>query len=81
VKPTNRATKTYGLAFGASVATLVLTYFPFYWVLIKLQTWRLGHPNPFTIGPAMDAVPCSFVAALIAFWLTLREANKRAPDS
>jgi hypothetical protein len=70
----------YGLAFGVSIATLALAYFPFYWILIQLQTLRLGHPNPFTIGPAMDAVPCSLVAALIAFWLTVREAQKRWPQ-
>ena len=70
----------YGLAFAASVAALALAYLPFYWILIQIQTWRLGHPNPFTIGPAMDAVPCSFVAALIAFWLALREAKKRWPQ-
>jgi len=64
VKPT---AITYGLASAASVATLAIAYFPFYWILIQLQTWRLGHPNPFTIGPGMDAVPCSCVAALIAF--------------
>jgi hypothetical protein len=44
----------YGLAFAASVATLPLAYSAFYWILIQIQTWRLGHPNPFTIGPAMD---------------------------
>jgi hypothetical protein len=75
-----RATVIYGLALAASVATLALAYFPFYWILIQIQTWRLGHPNPFTIGPAMDAVPCSFVPALIAFWLTVRDAKKRWPQ-
>jgi hypothetical protein len=62
----------YGLAFAVSVVTLVVAYFPFYWLLVQIQTWRLGHPNPFTIGPAMDAIPCSSVAAVIAFWFTLR---------
>jgi hypothetical protein len=62
----------YVLAFAVSVVTLVVAYFPFYWLLVQIQTWRLGHPNPFTIGPAMDAIPCSFVAAAIAFWFTVR---------
>ena len=75
-----RAAIIYGVAFAASVATLALAYFPIYWILVQIQTFRLGHTNPFTIGPAMDAVPCSLVAALIAFCLTLREAKKRWPE-
>ena len=70
-------TVIYGLALAVSVLTLVVTYFPFYWLLVQFQTWRLGRPNPFTIGPAMDAIPCSFVTALITFWLTVREAKRR----
>ncbi|SRR5882762_5205004 len=70
----------YGLAFAVSVVTLLVAYFPFYWLLVQIQTWRLGHPNPFTIGPAMDAIPCSFVAAVIAFWFTVRGAKKRWPQ-
>jgi len=42
---------------------------PLYWLLIQLQTWRLGHPNPFTFGPAMDAAICSSFAAGVAFGL------------
>src|ERR1700757_357453 len=37
---------------------------------------RLGHPNPFTIGPAMDAIPCSVVAALLAFGLPCAEQRR-----
>jgi hypothetical protein len=66
-----------GLALAVSVLTLVVTYFAFYWLLVQFQTWRLGHPNPFTIGPAMDAIPFSFVTALITLWLTVREAKRR----
>jgi len=76
-----RAAIIYGLASAAFVATLAFAYFPFYWILIQIQTWRLGHPNPFTIGPAMDTVPCSLAAALIAFWLAVREAKKRWPTA
>jgi hypothetical protein len=67
----------YGLALAVSVLTLVVTYFPFYWLLVQLQTWRLGHPNPFTIGPATDAIPCSLVTGSITFWLTVRGAKRR----
>ena len=70
----------YGTAFAVSVLILVVTYFPFYWLLVQLQTWRLGHPNPFTIGPAMDAIPCSVVAALLALWFAVRGAKKRWPQ-
>lgn len=66
----------YGLAFAVSVVTLVVAYFPFYWLLVQIQTWRLGHPNPFTIEPTMDAIPCSFVAAVMVFWFTVRGAKK-----
>jgi hypothetical protein len=70
-------TLIHSLALAVSVLTLVVTYFPFYWLLAQFQTWRLGHPNPFTIGPAMDAIPCSLVTALITFWLTVRRAKRR----
>ena len=70
----------YGLAFAVSLVTLVVSYFSFYWLLIQLQTWRLGHPNPFTIGPDIDAILCSFVASLIAFGFTVRGAKKRWPQ-
>lgn len=75
-----RTAVIYGLAFVASLATITLAYSPFYWVLVQFQTWRLGHPNPFTIGPAMDAMPCSFVAGLVVFWLTVRQAKRRWPQ-
>ena len=72
----------YGTTSAVSVLILVVSYFPFYWLLVQIQTWRLGHPNPFTIGPAVDAIPCAFVAALIAFWFTVRGAKKRwTPES
>jgi hypothetical protein len=76
----NHPALIYGLAFAVFVVTLVVAYFPFYWLLVQIQTWRLGHPNPFTIGPAMDAIPCSFVAAGIVFWFTLRGAKNRWPQ-
>ena len=69
----------YGTASAVSVLILVVSYLPFYWLLVQIQTWRLAHPNPFTIGPAVDAISCSFVAALIAFWFTVRGAKKRWP--
>jgi len=75
-----RSLLIYGTAFAVSVLILVVSYFPFYWLLVQIQTWRLGHPNPFTIGPAVDAILCAFVAALIAFWFTLRGAKKRWPQ-
>jgi hypothetical protein len=70
-------TLIYGIALAVSVLTLVVTYFLFYWLLVQFQTCRLGHPNPFTIGPAMDAIPCSFMTALITFWLAVRRAKTR----
>jgi len=75
-----RPAPTYGLGIAVFLLTLVVTYFPFYWLLVQLQTWRLGHPNPFTIGPSIDAIPCSVVAALVAFWFTVRGAKKRWPQ-
>ena len=74
-----RSLLIYGTALAVSVLILVVSYLPIYWFLVQIQTWRLGHPNPFTIGPAMNAIPCSFVAALIAFWFTVRGAKKRRP--
>jgi hypothetical protein len=70
-------TLVYGIALAVSVLTLVVTYFPYYWLLVQFQTWRLGHPNPFTIGLAMDAIPCSFMTASITFWFTVRRAKTR----
>jgi hypothetical protein len=75
-----RSALIYGSAFAISLATILLSYFPFYWLLVQIQTWRLGHPNPFTIGPAMDAIPCAFLAAVIAFWLAVRTAKRRRPQ-
>ena len=74
-----RSLLIYGTALTASVLILVVSYFPLYWLLVQIQTWRLGHPNPFTIGPAVDAIPCALVVALIAFWFTVRGAKKRWP--
>jgi hypothetical protein len=74
-----RSLLIYGIAFAVSVLMFVASYFPFYWLLVQMQTWRLGHPNPFTIGPAVDAIPCAFVTALIAFWIAVRGAKKRWP--
>ena len=65
----------YGTAFGLSVLTLLVGYFPFVWLLIRYQTWRLGHPNPFVIGPDMDAIWCSFLAVGIVFWLAVKWAK------
>jgi hypothetical protein len=77
-----RSLLIYGTAFAVSVSIPVVSYFPFYWLLVQIQTWRLGHPNPFTIGPAVDAIPCAFLAALIAFWFAVRGAKKRwTPES
>jgi hypothetical protein len=77
-----RSLLIYGTAFAVFVLILVVSYFPFYWLLVQIQTWRLGHPNPFAIGPAVDAIPCAFVAALFALWFTVRGAKKRwTPES
>jgi hypothetical protein len=65
-----RSLLIYGTAFAVSVLILVVCYLPFYWLFVQIQTWRFDHPNPFTSGAAVDAIPCSFVAALIAFWFT-----------
>jgi hypothetical protein len=66
----------YGTAFALSLVTLLATYFPFVWLLIRLQTWRLGHPNPFAIGPAVDAVWCSVLVAMVVFWLVVKRAKR-----
>src|SRR5258708_7866462 len=65
----------YGTTSAVSVLILMVSYFPFYWLLVQIQSWRLGHPNPFTIRPAVDAIPCAFAAALITFWFTVRGAR------
>ena len=71
-----RSAVIYGMAFALSLVTLVVSYVPFEWLLIRFQTWRLGHPNPFVIGPAIDAVWCSLLAAVIVFWLVVKRAKR-----
>lgn len=66
----------YGTAFALSLATFLASYVPFEWLLIRFQTWRLGHANPFVIGPAMDAVWCSVLAAVSVFLLVLKRAKR-----
>ena len=51
-----------------------------YGLAFAVSLVTLGHPNPFTIGPDIDAILCSFVASLIAFGFTVRGAKKRWPQ-
>jgi hypothetical protein len=62
----------YGAASAASMVTLLVGYFAFRWLLISYQTWRLGHPNPFVIGPEIDATMLAVVTAAVVFWLVVR---------
>jgi len=72
----SRSAIIYGTAFALSFLTLLVSYFPFVWLLIRYQTWRLRHPNPFVIGPAMDAIWCSFLTAMIVFCLFVKWAKR-----
>ena len=42
-------------AFAAAIATLLLSYFGFRWLLIRYHEWQIGHKNPFTIWADMRA--------------------------
>jgi hypothetical protein len=75
-----RSLLIYGTAFAVSVLILVVSYFPFYWLLVQIQTWRLGHPNPFVIGPSLDAILCSLLAAGIVFWWVV-DGPSETPDA
>jgi len=66
----------YGTAFALSLVALLVSYFPFVWLLIRYQTWRLGHPNPFVIGPELDAIWCSLLAGVIVFWFVVKRAKR-----
>src|SRR5690348_6318404 len=61
----------YGAAFAAALLTFLVGQFAFRWLLISYQTWRLGHPNPFVIGPEIDAAMLAVVTAAIVFWLVV----------
>jgi hypothetical protein len=65
----------YGTALALSAVTLFVSYVAFRWLLIRYQTWQLGHPNPFVIGPELDAVVLSFLTAVIVFWWVVRRAK------
>jgi hypothetical protein len=72
----HRPAVIYGTALALSLLTFLVSYFPFVWLLQHIQTWRLGHPNPIDIGPAMDGILFSFLAAVIAFWLVVKWAKR-----
>lgn len=65
-----------GAASAASLVTLIIGYFAFRWLLISYQTWRLGRPNPFVIGPEIDAALLAVVTAAIVFWLVVRRGKR-----
>lgn len=71
-----RPAVVYGTAFALSVGTLLVSFAVFRWLLICYQTWRLGHANPFVIGPEMDAVLLSLLAAAIVFWWVVKRENR-----
>jgi hypothetical protein len=71
----------YGSAFGLAALTLCVSYFPFAWLLIRYQIWRLGHPNPFVIGPELDALWVSSLTAVIVFWLVMKRAKRKSTQS
>jgi hypothetical protein len=66
----------YGAASAASLVTLLVGYFAFRWLLISYQTLSLGHPNPFVIGPEIDAAMLAVVTAAIVFWLAVRRGKR-----
>jgi hypothetical protein len=66
----------YGTAFTLSVVTLLDSYVAFRWLLICYQTWCLGHPNPFVIGPELGAMVLSSLTAVIIFWLIAKRAKQ-----
>jgi hypothetical protein len=55
---TRRPAVHYGVSFALSLLTFAASYEPFVWLLIRYQTWRLGHPNPFAFG---SSCRCSVV--------------------
>ena|SRR3974377_1202723 len=74
-----RATLVYGAALGLSLVTLFLSYLPFVWLLIRYQTWRLGHSSLLSenaVGQDLHETPRSsrfcfsfeFRATLDAIW-------------
>jgi|HubBroStandDraft_6_1064221.scaffolds.fasta_scaffold05688_2 hypothetical protein len=70
----------YGTALALSTATLFVSYVTFRWLLIRYQTWQLGHPNPFVIGPELDAIVLSFLTSAIVFWLVVKWAKRNHPQ-
>lgn len=70
---------TCGRALALSIATLLCSYLAFRWLLISYQTWHLGHPNPFVIGPETDAMLLALLAAGIVFlWVVKRAKRSRS---
>src|SRR4029077_7370877 len=68
-----RSALLYCAAFILAFIIFELLSFPLYWLLVRFQTWRLGHPNPFAFGPAMDAaISSSFVAGVAFGFLACR---------
>src|SRR5258707_10888732 len=73
-----RPSAIYGTALALSVVTILVSYVAFRWLLISYQTWRLGHPNPFVMGPETDAMLLSLLAATIVFWLVVKGAKRKS---
>ncbi len=65
----------YGTALVLSAVTLFVSYVAFRWLLTRYQTWQLGHPNPFVIGPELDSIILSFLTAVIVFWRVVKRAK------
>jgi hypothetical protein len=66
----------YATAFASSLITFLASYFSLVWILVRYKTWRLGHPNPFVIGPTMDAAMGALLVAVIVFWLVVKWAQE-----
>jgi membrane-anchored protein YejM (alkaline phosphatase superfamily) len=66
----------YSAASAASLVTLLVGYFAFRRLLIFYQTLSHGHPNPFVIGPEINAAMLAVVTAAIVFWLAVRRGKR-----
>jgi len=66
----------YGAACALLVVPLLVSYVTFRWVLIRFQTWHLGHPNPFVIEPEMDATLLFLLAGAIVFGLVVSRRRR-----
>ncbi|HYX82149.1 MAG TPA: hypothetical protein VE714_07140, partial [Gemmatimonadales bacterium] len=59
-------------------AAISVAYFAFRWLLIRFQTWKLGHVSPFIIGPEIDAALLAVVPAAIVFWAVAKQRKRRS---